>query len=186
VIDRRNPRLALGVGAAAGLDAVGAAIKALIEAAQVRQWLKMMRDDPARDYREDFSDVTAFEDHVRLFAPQENLKQMDFLTGSQRSVAIDQVRALPRSQPADELRRCVEALAERGYDVIAFDLTQPDVAELGFQVVRVMVPGLIDLNADHNYPRLGTGRLHRMPRLLGYADRDTSDDEFNRFPHPFP
>jgi len=85
-----------------------------------------------------------------------------------------------------DLDRCISACAEKNLDVIVVDLTQPDVAELGFTVVKVLVPGLIDINADHNYPLLGGHRLYALPRLLGYTDRDVTEAELNRIPHPFP
>jgi ribosomal protein S12 methylthiotransferase accessory factor len=182
LIDHRNDRLAVSVGASANLDPTLAAVKALMEAAQVRLWLKLLRREPPRAYREDFSDVITFEDHVRLYASPERIADVAFLN-SAREVAAP---SPPPADPQSALRRCLDALAARGHDVIAVELTTPDVAELGLHVVKVLVPGLAELNADHNYPRLGGTRLYTVPRALGHLDRDSRESELNPTPHPFP
>lgn len=53
------------------------------------------------------------------------------------------------------------------------DITPVDVEELGYRVVRVVVPQLNHLTGVHSYPFLG-GKFERMSGL------------FTSFPHPFP
>jgi ribosomal protein S12 methylthiotransferase accessory factor len=73
-----------------------------------------------------------------------------------------------------DLEYCIERLGDAGYEVIVADITTPEIAEVGFSVVRVIVPGLIPLHSDHRYPFLGARRLSAVPYPL------------NPFPHPFP
>jgi ribosomal protein S12 methylthiotransferase accessory factor len=58
-----------------------------------------------------------------------------------------------------------------GCDVLAYDLTRPDV---GFPVVKVIVPGL-----RHFWRRLGPGRLYDVPVQLGWVDRAKAEDGMN-------
>src|SRR6266404_1437656 len=55
LIDERNDGLAVSVGASSNLDQEAAALKALVEAAQVRRWLRIMKQDAPRSYCADFS-----------------------------------------------------------------------------------------------------------------------------------
>ncbi len=84
------------------------------------------------------------------------------------------------------LDRCVAMIASRGYDVIAVDVTTPDVADLGFSVVRVIVPGLHPLDMNHNYRYLGGERLYQAPVSMGLFEKRKSEEELNPIPHPFP
>jgi ribosomal protein S12 methylthiotransferase accessory factor len=186
LIDEHNEGLAVAVGASANLDAEGAALKALLEAAQGRLWLKSMKRSDTRVYREDFADIEYFEDHVRLFGSLNSVPYVNFLTRTPADKDIHSVRTLQAVDTAQDLTGCVNVLAAKGFDVIAVNLTQPDVENLGFYVAKVRVPGLVDINPNHNYPHLGGKRLYTVPRVLGYYDRNIREHEMTSIPHPFP
>ena len=57
--------------------------------------------------------------------------------------------------PEKDLKKVLSLLESRGFDVLVVDLTTPDVREVGFRVVRVLIPGLQPLHGDHCYPFLG-------------------------------
>ncbi|HKR41082.1 MAG TPA: YcaO-like family protein [Paraburkholderia sp.] len=187
IIDRTRDGLAVAVGAAANLDPEAAALKALIEAAQGRRWLKLMNQQNAGlQFREDFRDVVSFDDHVRLFGSAAGISRLGFLIDGPEEIDIKSVKTKGSSTVKEDLKHCLTALAENGMDVVAVDVTLPDVAELGFSVVKVLIPGLIDINADHNYPLLGGERLYTVPRRLGFVGHDTKESTLTKIPHPFP
>src|SRR5215472_12614182 len=187
LVDERQDGLAVAVGASANLDPQTAALKALNEAAQVRRWLKVMKQQSAgHSYRADFTDVVTFEDHVRLFSSLSSIAYLDFLLTNPETTDVTSIRSFGAATTRDDLKTCVLALAEKGFEVIAVDLTQPDISDLGFHVVKVLIPGMIDLNSDHNYPLLGGERLYTLPRRLGHTDRDPQEKELNSVPHPYP
>ncbi len=62
------------------------------------------------------------------------------------------------------------------------ELTTSDIKETGIKVVKVIVPGLIDLNKSHIYPRLGATRFEEVPKKLGII----ADENLTKLPHPFP
>lgn len=180
-IDRFNEGLALTVGAAANVDPQVAAMKALVEAAQGRLWLKSQVAEGVTAVV-DPAQIGDFDEHVRWFGEQEHLRFVDFLTTAPEQPS-------PPPEVADEsaaarLDRVVAGLAGKGFDVVVVDVTPPDVADLGFSVVKVLVPGLVDLNADHRFPPLGNSRLYQVPDRLGYGPR--REEDMNRVPHPFP
>jgi ribosomal protein S12 methylthiotransferase accessory factor len=72
-----------------------------------------------------------------------------------------------------------------GYDVIIVKLTTPEIEEVGFTVVRVIIPGLqpLDVRMDSRY--LGGKRLYDVPVSLGYREK-VYEENMCPYPHPFP
>jgi ribosomal protein S12 methylthiotransferase accessory factor len=188
-IDRENAGLALTVGAAAGLTFERAALKALVEAAQGRVWLKYEYEAGRLATILARHEVATFHDHVRWFGHREQLSHVDFLLGSKTTTQATRSSVAGEEGDGDshedQLGRSVTHLAQLGLDVIMVDLTPPDIKALGFEVVKILVPGLVDLNAHHLLPFKGNTRLYTVPERLGYR-RALSEDELNDVPHPFP
>lgn len=187
-IDRSNDGLALTAGAAANADYERATLKALIEAAQGRLWLKNEQAEGRLGQILDRRKVATFDDHVRWFGHRRHLGYVDFLATSAEVVAPD--AAWPEAGGRDglsqerQLGHIVSMLASHDLDVIVVDITPSDVKDLGFTVVRTLVPGLVELNPGHPLPRNGSRRLYDVPYRLGYGLRD--EDDLNDVPHPFP
>jgi ribosomal protein S12 methylthiotransferase accessory factor len=70
-------------------------------------------------------------------------------------------------------------------EVIAADLTTPDIREAGFTVVRVLIPQLQPLSQNHNIRFLGTKRLYEVPLRMGYMTKRRDETEITNLPHPF-
>ena len=75
---------------------------------------------------------------------------------------------------ASDVRYCQGLLEAKGLEVLAADVTRPDV---GMPVAKVLVPGL-----RHMWRRLAPGRLYDVPVALGRQDRPTPFDEMNPIP----
>jgi ribosomal protein S12 methylthiotransferase accessory factor len=74
---------------------------------------------------------------------------------------------------AEDVRRCVAVARGRGLDVLAMDMTRPD---LGLSVVRVVVPGLC-----HFWRRFGFARLREAPVEAGFLPRPLEVSELNPY-----
>jgi ribosomal protein S12 methylthiotransferase accessory factor len=59
------------------------------------------------------------------------------------------------------------------------------VAETGFRVVKVFIPGMQQIEGDHTHRLLGGRRLFEVPRRLGYPAA-AHIAELNPDPHPYP
>lgn len=178
-----HPRAAMG--AACRPDVTSASIRALLEAAQVLSWLRYR---PPRVPK----DVRTFEDHADLYASAGGASMLvPFLEGDATHTAALQP-VTPRVAPytddpasaAAAVMRAVEQLAVAGHEVLVADLTSPQVAATGFRVVRVLVTGMIDINADARWPRRGGTRSRGLPRRLGMRTRLLLERELNRQPVP--
>jgi ribosomal protein S12 methylthiotransferase accessory factor len=174
----------ISVGAAARPTRREAAIKALKEAAQTAVWLReVLQEKPDWRPSADFSNVVAFEDHVRLYGEPDMVPHADFLINGSGVAAIADGDG-PESNPAGNLQWCLDRVKEQGLEPVLVDLTTLEIAELGFHVVKVFVPGLTHLTADHQFPALATPRYHEVPEKMGF--HDPIHRAFNPFPHPFP
>lgn len=176
------------VGAASRSDHHAAVHKALLEAAQGESYVRhLLARDPAWRPLPDFSNVVDFEASAKLYSVAPELAP-ELLSVEQRVVEELSLAELPH-EPLDDataLRRLVQRLTERGHEVIVVDLTTADVAQLGFRVVRVLVPGLQPLHGQHRWPFLGGRRLYDVPRRLGHRPEPSAARELSPFPHPFP
>lgn len=79
-------------------------------------------------------------------------------------------------------KQIINNLQKNNIDVYYKEITTEDVANTGIKVVKVIAPGLIDLNKSHILPRLGAGRFWSVPAKLGIK----ANKELCETPHPFP
>jgi ribosomal protein S12 methylthiotransferase accessory factor len=171
------------VGGAARFDVRDAVRKALIECVQGWTWARHERLELGpRPTPTSFEDVTSFGSRVRLYACADMSRAVSFLTSSRSEVRLSEVP--PRSAPAEALVQTLAAgIASAGSDAVVIDLTSPDIADLGFSVVKVYCPGLEQLEGDHRYRLLGGTRWRTVPEKIGLA---RSGQQPNPWPHPYP
>lgn len=184
--ERRSPPMVC-VGGASGLNPVQAASKAMLEAVQTREWAKFLGGtDRNFSFASDFSDIRDFEDHVALHAYGNMLSSVQFLTTDNPVFTTDCWQNNASGNWSTDLEQVLHLLAEHHLEVIALDLTSLDVAECGYYVTKVLIPTLQPLHADHSERFLGGSRLYQVPRRLGVTSMDTTLDQLNPDPHPYP
>jgi ribosomal protein S12 methylthiotransferase accessory factor len=174
------------VGAAARLTAGDALKKALLEAGQEISYVRfLMHDMPDWQPDPDYANVKTFDEHFMVYNKRPELidEAFEFCHGTTAVARASQLPADATGRPRGDCERLVERLGARGHEVIVVDITTPDIADLDLHVVRVMVPGLVPLHGDHNWPFLGVPRLHER---AGAVLARRGDRAFNPFPHPFP
>lgn len=157
------PRFA--VGSAAGLDGERAAVSALCEALQSWTELDRMGPERAAEAGGEIGAYAAFPEAARAFVDPD-------ATAAAADVGPDD---LPTGSAA--LDALVERVTDAGLTPYATRLTTPGVDELGFEAVRVVVPGAQPLFTDE--PFFGE-RARTVPRVLGGEAR------LDRDYHPYP
>jgi len=161
--DGEWPRFAVGSGA--NLDATAAARSALAEALQ--NWMELRAMGPEQ--------ASAEEGAIGHYA--------DFPAAAQAFVDADGdvpaagVGPEPVLAGEAELDALVDRTDDAGLDAYAARITTPDVAALGFEAVRVLVPTAQPLFVDDPY--FGK-RAETVPPELGYEPR------LDRPFHPYP
>lgn len=135
----------------------------------------------------DYSQCNTLNEHFGLFAGRDLRDEMAFLsTRPAKWAAIEDLPNLATGSVLGDLEKSVGMLAKHGLEVVALDLTTEDVAQAGFKVARVLIPGLQPLDPDHRARHLKSRRLQQIKRILGLADRDMTPADYNPVPHPFP
>jgi ribosomal protein S12 methylthiotransferase accessory factor len=134
--------------------------------------------------------VETMDQHAALYAHPAARPRADFLSGEGPGVTLESVAAQAAWPSGDDLSADLDELVGRylatGLDVIAVDTTSTEQAAGRFASAKVIVPGALPMTFGHRFRRTtGLPRLHTVPRLLGFRDRDTPLDELNPFPHPF-
>ncbi|MGH9348048.1 MAG: YcaO-like family protein [Vicinamibacterales bacterium] len=178
------------LGAAARLSPRHAVRKCIQEGGQnfpvIRNILSSEKDwQPAAD----FSNLTTFDYHFLTYLKRPDLvpRAFAFFDECEERVALSELPDRSTGRVLADIEQCVACLCRSGHEVIAIDITTPDVAEAGLSVVRVIVPGLVPLHGNHLRPFLGVRRLFEVPSRLGWDRRGSSPDNgLNPYPHPFP
>ncbi|MFG2767638.1 TOMM precursor leader peptide-binding protein [Streptomyces rubiginosohelvolus] len=185
-------------GAGAGLDPESALDAALCEIATdaVNLRERTERDEERlRRMAADFSRVTALHDHPLLYGLPEMAHHADFLLRDNKQ-SLRSVSDLEWPTPsgavasedlAEDLERCVDALAAAGFDVVVVDQTLPEQRAMGLHTFSVLVPGLLPIDFGWARQRaLGMPRMRSAFREAGLREHDLRTCEMNPAPHPFP
>ncbi len=173
------------VATAAYLDPEQAIVKALFELAANHQYVRAFYEQPAyRRMPRTSGEVLEPEDHGLFYCSRERLPYLEMFTNPQSVVAPASRRSLTSGDARQDVDMCVRLLGAAGLEVIAADLTTSDVADLGFKVVKVLIPGMQPIDFGP-WRHLGGRRLYETPARLGYR-APSGPAELNLFPHPFP
>ncbi len=157
------PRFA--VGSAADFDPYEAARSALAEALQ--NWMELRAMDP--------DGAVEAEGAIGRYAETPGAAAEFFAVESRVPAGSVGPETVPTGE--DALDALVERVEGAGLDVYGARLTPRDVESLGFEAVRVLVPGAQPLFTDETY--FGE-RARDVPNALGFEPR--LDREF----HPYP
>jgi len=122
---------------------------------------------------------------VHMYCDASASKFADFLFISDHLVNFNEIKSLATGDSEEDLSVLVTKVYETNHQILICDLTTPDVEELGFSVVRAIIPGFHPLFMGHGNRALGGSRLWEIPQKLGYKGiiREAGD---NPAPHPYP
>lgn len=129
--------------------------------------------------------MTDFVDHSLYYSHPESLRHFDFLLKSSLPMR-DPPEDVGCYEPHVALRECVRRLTLGGHEVVLFDLTQPDVQELGLHVVRAFSPTLVRQTIGLSARHLRNRRIYEVPHKLGYAETALSPNVVAAAMHPSP
>lgn len=173
------------VAASCNYNLKDACIKTFIELSQGRiPWKQDIIMGADFQYREDYKNINDFHSRVNLFTLAHMKEKVKWLWGSsQKYVPISTDSNLGIKE---KLNNILKSLDNKGFQVIAVDLTTEDVRELGIHVVKVIIPGMTEITNDHNIPRIGGERIYKVPVDIGLSKNKRTVLNLNRVPHPFP
>ncbi len=160
------------------LDPADAVAKIIRESASSRIAMQIPRGRP--------SDVDEFL-HVfhgaSYMGEPQRRHDFDFLVDSPRRAPLAGLPSLATGTPAGDLAVLVERLRAAGAQVIAVECTTDEARDVGFRVVRVIVPELMPLSFTHRARYLAHPRLYTAPKAMGHPVHAEAD--LNPLPQPF-
>lgn len=98
--------------------------------------------------------------------------------------------SLPPTDPDDMLSSSLKEFARlerehgKAYEVFRYKARHPILEDLGYHVVKVIVPALMPLYLNETLATLDCTRLREVPKKLGLAASPV--DAYNPTPHPYP
>ena len=175
--DERTPHAVVGI--ACRSDPIAAAVKALCEVCQILPRFRVRPPTPPARLRE-------LADHASFYATAEGARLLDrhLVVAAGAAHPLESLATVGVGSAPHDLAAGVAALERVGLEVLVVEVTTPDVAQAGFCVLRVLVPGTLDMCADPRFPQLGTPRLYELPVRLGLHRRPVPESRLNRLPIP--
>jgi len=184
--DRRNPDLFL-VDMVASLDPQRRLHKLYRELAQFLQpyLIKQTHFASERTHDPDADKVVSFPDHAAFYQSAARQRLASFLTASPTVKAFADGESPTESDAPGELDAMMQRLSAAGLQVLVVNCTVPLLQRLGLHAVKVLIPGLQQLNAQHRLRMLGGDRLFSAPQRMQLAQSKRDAADLNPWPHPF-
>jgi len=186
LIDRKSSEPLLAVGGGGGLDAATIITSALTEALSVlREEIDAARLVLPKAYTP-FSDPKINRvERLHVWHGADMLEKFSFFIQGPletfEAFAGDSWKYQTPEQQFTYLTERFRKMGE-GYEIYVHEIESRVLKELGYHVVRAVVPRLVALHLRESMATLGASRLTSVPKVLGYTPIDT----YNPWPHPFP
>jgi len=175
---------AVSVGLKSDLDPVEAIIGSFCEALHTRNWIRetyekvalnTTRVDPLKNKN------VEMKRRALLWYGAGASQNLNFLLNSHKKSDIQPIKRVYKS--GEHLKRLISIFAKNSYEVFYKELTLNSFREMGYFVVKVLIPGMQPLHLNEKYPLLGGNRLYTVPERLGFKAK--TENELNKYPHPF-
>lgn len=127
--------------------------------------------------------VKHFNDHVAMFGQHDILQYIGWIDKGPEVGFYEQMETLPDVLPMESsLNTYVDRLKQADLECLCVDITSPEVREIGFRVVKSIVPGAVPINSDQLFCPINCKRLETVPFALKIACKKG----INIIPHPYP
>lgn len=182
VIDRSGVGPAVVVGTSSNLDPEAAIISSIVGAKVGQELRDAVLRNPNLDIRRIRNPNLA---HGLFWWGRDKIVHLDFLLKNGKRKKIEDLKERSSNDAVKDLKFILRIFEERHIEVAFVDVTTPDINELGFKVVKVIIPELQPIHLLERFKYFGGKRLYQVPVILGYKNKEPREDELNQVPHPF-
>ncbi|WP_347551326.1 TOMM precursor leader peptide-binding protein [Pseudalkalibacillus hwajinpoensis] len=196
ITKNRNPesdRLNLMCAAGAHLDPVRAVKSAVFESVGMITPLNKEFKKKKAEYVKMFNDsslVQKMDDHGMVYGLPEAEERLQFILNQHRPLqtfAEAFHMSKRHSNLTDDLNTMLQIFRSLKLDVIVVDQTTPEIKRNGLHCAKVIIPGMLPMTFGHHLRRVtGLSRVLKVPKELGYVNRELTVEKLNPYPHPFP
>lgn len=178
IIDRTEKGPSVSIGLKAGFNVEDDIIGAIEEALMTRSW---MRDEIYYgDGKKRNKNIVSFYDRGLYWFPVDMLKHLDFWIKTKKMIKLKK-QSMPDGQ---KLEQALEKILKFS-DVLYADIAPKNVKQLGFSIVKVIIPELVPVYLDERLKYLGISRLYEAPKNMRFTKNKTIEKDLNPIPHPF-
>jgi len=181
IIDKTGIGPFISIGAKCSVDFQDTILGSIEEALHSRPW---MRSEMKIVKKVDLESIK--NNSVKISTPKDRgLYWYDGVKKNYLSFWLNNTgkhKIIKRQKTFRNLEQIVHRLSSMGYSVFYVDLTTPEVTQLGFKAVKVIIPELQPLYLIEEYPYWEGERLKNVPVKLGYKG---NREYLTEIPHPF-
>lgn len=114
------------------------------------------------------------------------MRELDFACAAPKTRKLAANPIDGKASHAEQLKQVLDRLAARGLEAICADVTTEDARALGLHVVKMIVPGTVQLPRSEHERLIGSRRIFDVPVGTGYRAFPIAPTDLNTAPHPFP
>ena len=166
------------VSCASHLSPEIALLKSLEELCQSQSFAYMSLFDNSKIQKLTLEELTDLKKHFFYYSASRHNKNIDFILSSNKSVKLSEFPDYSSGSCATDLNNIAQIFKKESQTVYIADITRPEISNIGFSVVKAVIPGYLDLDVNHNFMQT------KYKRLKG--DQANTCYMINDNPHPFP
>jgi len=167
------------VSAASHVNIEIALLKSLEELCQSQAYAyhKLVSDEGKAIQHLEEADLTSLDNHFFYYSASRNNKNIDFIFKDENKVYLSELSNYSCDSRSD-LEYVVELFHKSNQDIYIADVTKPEIIGIGLKVLKAVIPGYLDIDANHHFLQTKNDRLKSFQKKHGST--------INRNPHPFP
>lgn len=142
-IDRTGIGPAVTVGSAADLTYIDALRHSILESIQCRSYARLMRKTKFPDKLPSENEITSLENRLFYWYPVERIPDLNFWFRDAETKSYSQL-----NDEKISIKQIMDKFREKDLHLYSVDITLPEIAHAGFQVVEAVCPELHPLYLD--------------------------------------
>lgn len=183
IVDRTGIGPAISIGVKCSLNIKEALVASIEEANMGRPYIRrsVITERRVRIRKQDLDDHKS---RALYWKSQKMIKKLDFLLTSKEEKDISKMKK-HNYDALYNLKKTRKILKRENMETIIVDLTPVTIRNLGFKVIKAIIPELQPYYMNERYKYLGGSRLYALPKILGYTNEEAKGNQLNDIPHPF-
>ena len=145
---------------------------------QVFAYSSLIKDRERECQRMKEQDITELKKHTLYYSTGRNSRNIDFISNSGENIRLCDMADYSHGSDKESLKYLINQFKSKKQRVFIADITKPEIREEGLCVIKAIIPGYVDLDANNRFKQLKSSRLRMYQKQY--------DVEINYAPHPFP